>query len=164
MVWTFTVLLIAVPQMIHAASSCSLPTTAKTGSLTSVKLRIYDCHQASSSVKPTCVKKKDVSLRKGFNTNLYYDKNGYSVMARFYGKEVCVSYRKKEKKSDNSIHYNCEKECFDDKEEESYYSQPGGKKDLLKFELSSAAADMKTKQIATMAVFSMFGLLYLLSA
>ena len=161
-VYTF-MLLTAIPYLISALS-CPLPTTAKTGNSTSAKLRIYDCYKFSSSWLPTCVKKKDVSLKQGLKTNLYNNKNSYLVMAKYFGKEVCVSYRKKEKKIDNKYCYKCEKECFDDEEEETYYSQPDGKRNILRSELTSVGADMKMKQIATTVVFSILELMYLLSS
>ena len=66
---------------------------------------------------------RKMCLSKGITTNLDHNRNSYAVMAKFLGKEA--SYRRKEKIF-GRYYYECEKECFHGKEEETYYSQSGG--------------------------------------
>ena len=92
-------------------------------------------------------------------------------MAKFYGDEVCVSYRKRERRRGiiNRDEQKCESECFDDEEEETYFSDLfcsshscGGGYNKLKFELTSAGKELKAKQMTIAAVLSLLGIGYLL--
>ena len=155
---------------VSGAKTCPLP-KGISGEKASVTLRLYNCNKASSTSMYTCTKIKDVPLKKGTTTNLNYNVNGYSVMAKFFGKQVCVSYFKLEKAKNGSIYkQKCEEECFDDYEDETYY-QAGcdpksctGQHKKFKFGLTSAGKEMKASQIIITAVLSLLGMAYLFSA
>jgi hypothetical protein len=74
--------------------TCPLPRQAKTGDQSSVQITVFRCSQHSETAKNVCTNKGfKATLRKDLVTNLDYDNHGYALLAKFYGREICVSYR-----------------------------------------------------------------------
>lgn len=94
----------------------------------SVKLRVYDCvdTQASSSSKVDCGSSpvSYITLDRGKTININYDVNSFAALAKFYGKEVGVSYRKQEVRRGVNPQQDiqCDSECFDNEDDVTYYS------------------------------------------
>jgi hypothetical protein len=75
--------------------TCPLPLQAKSGEQSSVHVTVYFCYQTYNAAETICeVKIAQNTLRKGLVTNLDYDINEYALLAKFYGREICTSYRK----------------------------------------------------------------------
>jgi len=71
-----------------------------------------------------------VLLRRGVVTNLGYDVNDYAVMAKFFGNEVCVSYRSYTRSSDVS---KCNEKCF------SIYEDGGEEKETYRTKITCSS-------------------------
>ena len=127
-------------------TTCKVP-EGKTGPKSSIQLLLWDCIQATSSSKPACGGKyaTKTKLKKGdTEKSLGFRANNVEVKAKFFGKEVCVSYMYKYiKKGVNAESYErCESSCFDydEEERETYiydvfcsYSSCGGSRHRMKF-------------------------------
>ena len=135
-------------------NTCPLPSDGKVGNIGSARLLVYDCIRASSGSKAACGGRpiKNVLLYRGISTNIDYDVNGYAVMAKFFGEDICVSYRR-HSISKGALYRNtkkCEKKCFSIKETEETatyksevtcsYISCGGGYNSLRFEASSKSA------------------------
>ena len=135
-------------------NTCPLPPDGKVGKVGSARLLVYDCIRASSSSKAACGGQpvKTILLHRGISTNLNYDVNEYGVMAKFYGEDICVSYRRHKILQGISSQNTkkCEKKCFSIKETEETatyksdvfcsYDSCGGGYHSLRFEASSKSA------------------------
>lgn len=143
-----------VPKDDAIGNTCPLPSDGKVGNIGRARLIVYDCIRASSSSKAACGGKpvKTVLLYRGIATSLNYDVNGYAVMAKFYGEDICVSYRGHSIRKGTSYRNTkkCEKKCFSIKETEETvtyksevtcsYISCGGGYHSLRFEASSKSA------------------------
>lgn len=154
-------------------NTCPLPSDGKIGNIGSARLLVYDCIRASSSSKAACGGKpiKTILLYRGISTNLNYDVNEYAVMVKFYGEDICVSYREhtilKGISSQNTKE--CEKKCFSIKETEETatyksdvfcsYSSCGGEYHSLRFEASSKSAH-KAPLFTTVLICTMMKFLW----
>ena len=107
-----------------ANSTCSLP-SGKSGGKKSVNLAVYDCFQATLNSKTVCGKStvSNVALERGKTVNINYEVNNRTVMAKFFGEEVCVSYMELLVVRIGAIvsqALECDTECFSDDEKETY--------------------------------------------
>lgn len=76
------------------SNTCPLPLEAKTGDQSSIHITVYFCYQLNVTAKIQCQAKiTEATLSKGLVTNLDYDINNNALLAKFYGQEICVSYR-----------------------------------------------------------------------
>ena len=106
-----------IPITLTASSTCPLPVEAKTGDQTSVHVTVYFCFQRNETAETLCnFKMAEATLRKDLLTNLDHDINGCALMAKFYGREICTSYRIKilSRKIGSPIKSRtfCELDCF----------------------------------------------------
>ena len=99
--------------------TCPLPDTAKTGDIPFVKVEVYLCLQFNETAEPRCEKnltEQAITVKKGLITNLDYDIHNYSLLAKFFGRELCVSYRIKTNVNKPgaalTIYEECGKDCF----------------------------------------------------
>ena len=103
---------------LSSSPTCPLPLQAKSGDQSSVHVTVYYCYQLNDTAPTICdVKYAEHTLRKGLVTNLNHDVNGYALLAKFYGREICTSYRnkvllKKIGEPFKKIRTLCEKDCF----------------------------------------------------
>ena len=106
-------------------SKCPILDDGKTGDTKSAQLKIYNCEATPNDTKLDCGKKvvSEANLEKGKEVDVKYNVNGYAVLAKFIGTEVCVSYRDEEITTGTtvSIESKCESECFCYMEYETYF-------------------------------------------
>lgn len=106
------------------SNQCDFRKDGKTGSKDSVVLSLYTCNQAQSSSKAVCnlIPSSTAVLNRNEVVDMKHDVNSYAVTAKFFGEEVCVSYRDvsilnyKETKE-------CASVCFTEKETITYKSR-----------------------------------------
>ena len=69
-------------------------TTGATGDNEKIHLQLWDCARTSSDHKATCGGSPEVEilLEKGEERNTGYYVNGRDVVAKYYGKDLCVSF------------------------------------------------------------------------
>lgn len=109
----------------QAANTCPLPTNGSSGDGTEVTLRIYKCHQGSASSPNRCGSlQKEIKLKRGATTSLEYSPQGYLVIGKYLGKEVCVSWRRLDRTLTSFIgtqrDESCKASCFTDTEYATY--------------------------------------------
>ena len=131
---------------------CSLPSNGKSGDKTRVKLAVYKCIQATSDSASACGGQavREVVLEKGKTTAVSFaSTDGIpTVLAKFFGDEVCVAYREEQIRKGTIVRHDfmCDSECFSDDEEVTYHSDfycstlsCGGTKKKFKFEVRDGA-------------------------
>ena len=75
---------------------CPLPSDAKTGHQSSVHITVNLCYAQTVNATPVndCfLPLSDVTLQKDVVKDLDYDINNYALLGKFYGRDICVSYR-----------------------------------------------------------------------
>ena len=90
---------------------CPIYNTGKSGSMERVRINMWDCLKRAGSSSSTCGVKpiqSDILLKEGALTNLNKNVNGYAIMAKFFGDEVCVSLRRFDYYANK---YTCEEDC-----------------------------------------------------
>lgn len=98
---------------------CPLPTTGgSSGDGSEVTLRLYKCHKPSANSPRSCgALRAEYKLQKGVPFALSYTTNGYKVVAKYYGSQTCVSWRRLDRTSSyhtaTKVNYKCESICFD---------------------------------------------------
>ena len=132
--------------------TCSLPSNGKSGDKTRVKLVVYKCIQATSSSVSACGGQavREVVLEKGKTATVSFASTDGTptVLAKFFGDEVCVAYREEQIRKGTIVKHDfmCDSECFSDDEEVTYHSdfycstvRCGGTKKKFKFEVRDGA-------------------------
>ena len=104
-----------------SSPTCPLPTQAETGDQSSVHVTVYLCYEKTlnaSSATLCFLKISEATLRKDVVTDLDYDINKYAVLGKFYGRDICVSYRDRilsrrpGRPTENTT--SCRSDCFTD--------------------------------------------------
>ena len=102
---------------LSSSPTCPLPLRAKSGEQSSVHVAVYFCYQLNDTAPTICALKiAEDTLIKGLVTNLDYDIHGYALLAKFFGREICTSYRNmilsKNPGESEKNRTSCEKDCF----------------------------------------------------
>jgi len=101
------------------ADTCSLPTEGRSGDGSVVTLRIFQCFWRLASDPITCGGLlKEVKLERGVTMSLDYSTQGYDIIGKYFGGQVCVSWRRLDQTTSSYLstqrEEKCESTCFID--------------------------------------------------